>query len=426
MKGIASSNFRDLLSNADKFVEEYLLFRGFMQTHRAFVSECSRSGDRLSEFQVDKIVEELLRHLTSYNFEAMMDLWNFLDQHYMVRLEHRYGAAVKHLELSLQRFYLVNAIQCGQHDRVREVLGTLLEKNGDQFHAANEWTSWCALPYLKDAASSPAFKSYFTKDWASLLVVSIHNVLTTALQLAPLPALLSVAQHAANVRLLESTVSELEDKIRSLALAQGDARPRQEPALAATGFASAPAALDVDRADLLDGIEAWPHESEPDETDGPPAAPPCRHQPCRKPGRRAAREALRRRRTPGLGRRRRQRRARSAYGRGGGSLRLSRIERWPPAATAIPLPPVPATAVQRSSVSASVVSWDSLRRSLSHVSVHSRCAGPHTSPSAAADRPTHGLLRLSLAAAAFIARAVQLAVAVIASAGEYTRLSGLG
>ena len=273
-QSISSSNFRSLLSQSDKLVEEYLLFRGFMQSHRAFVSECSRSSDRVQEFQVDKIVEELLRHLTSYNFEAMMDLWNFLDNHYMVRLEHRYAAAVKHLELSLQRFYLVNAIQCGQQERVREVLGNLLDKNGDTFYASNDWTPWFALPYLKDAANSPAFKSYFTKDWASLLVVSIHNVLTTALQLAPLPALLSVTQSTAHIRRLESTLSEMEDKMRSLSLAHGDARSKPDPGHAGAAFRSTTGALEVDTAGVHDTIDAWsPNEAGVD-GDGPLPPPP--------------------------------------------------------------------------------------------------------------------------------------------------------
>ena len=205
---ILSEKFRLELSNADKLVEEYLLFRGFMQAHRAFAAE----QDRLHEFQVDKIVEELLRHLTSYNFDAMMDLWNFLDERYLFRLEYRCSAIVKHLELSLKRFYVVNALQCGQADKVRDIF----ERYGDSFHVANEWSAWFALPFLKDPSNDPAFKGYFTKEWASLLVVSIHNVLTSAFQQAPLPALLAVNQHINHIQRLELTIAEMEAKIRYL------------------------------------------------------------------------------------------------------------------------------------------------------------------------------------------------------------------
>jgi hypothetical protein len=57
-------------------VSEYLLFRGFIQAHRAFSTELR--SDRLHEFQVDKVVEELLRLLTTFEYDAMMDLWDFL------------------------------------------------------------------------------------------------------------------------------------------------------------------------------------------------------------------------------------------------------------------------------------------------------------------------------------------------------------
>jgi hypothetical protein len=45
--------------------------------------------DRLYEFQVDKIVEELLRLLTSFQYNAMMDLWGFLQERFFTRLQVR-------------------------------------------------------------------------------------------------------------------------------------------------------------------------------------------------------------------------------------------------------------------------------------------------------------------------------------------------
>ena len=47
-----SPPLRVALSWADKLVEEYLLFRGFMQTHRALLGEGKH--DRMHEFQVNK------------------------------------------------------------------------------------------------------------------------------------------------------------------------------------------------------------------------------------------------------------------------------------------------------------------------------------------------------------------------------------
>lgn len=166
-----SPPLRVALGWADKLVEEYLLFRGFMQTHRAFLGEVKH--DRIHEFQVDKIVEELLRLLTSFQYHAMMDLWGFLQERFFSRLQHSYWPVIRHLELSLQRFYIVNAIQNDRLEKVRE----LLESEAEDFRGSRDWEPWFRLPFIRDPASDPGFHIYFTKDWASRLVVSVHNLL---------------------------------------------------------------------------------------------------------------------------------------------------------------------------------------------------------------------------------------------------------
>ena len=52
-----------------RLVEEYLLFRGFTDTMKSFASEIK--ADRTCEYQVDKVVETLLRHLTAYNYQVV-------------------------------------------------------------------------------------------------------------------------------------------------------------------------------------------------------------------------------------------------------------------------------------------------------------------------------------------------------------------
>ena len=150
---VNATRMRVAFTWADKLIEEYLLFRGFMQTHRAFLGEMKH--DRLHEFQVhifvarvqscsfslsrtrplskgfssrrppflppsirlsptlspslppippcpfplfscdhnmqvDKSVEELLRLLTSFQYHAMMDLWAFLHERFFSRLQVSY------------------------------------------------------------------------------------------------------------------------------------------------------------------------------------------------------------------------------------------------------------------------------------------------------------------------------------------------
>jgi WD repeat-containing protein 91 len=71
-----SSVLRSSLSHVDVLVLEYLRFRGFAKTLKSFEGE--RKGDKLFEFQVEKVVEELVSYTTSFDINALDDLWSFL------------------------------------------------------------------------------------------------------------------------------------------------------------------------------------------------------------------------------------------------------------------------------------------------------------------------------------------------------------
>ncbi|EKX53171.1 hypothetical protein GUITHDRAFT_132936 [Guillardia theta CCMP2712] len=199
----ASLRMQTLLSWADRVVEEYLLFRGFIQAHRSFLQETK--NDRLHEFQVEKIVEELLRLLTSFQYQAMMDLWFFLQERFFTRMSSKFWAVMKHLECSLQRFYLVNACQSDRMDKVKEVL----ETEAESFRSVKDWEIWFQLPYVKDPASDAAFQVYFTKEWASQLVVSVHNLLATVFHEVAVPAILQCYLNLTKIDKLEKQVKDL-------------------------------------------------------------------------------------------------------------------------------------------------------------------------------------------------------------------------
>lgn len=136
-----------------------------------------------------------------------MDLWLFLHDSFLSRLHSGSSmGVVQHLELSLKRFYLVTAIQCERRDKVTE----FFETNAKMLRGSAEWADWFSMPFLKDPAIEPAFRPYFTKEWASRLVVSVHNLLASVFQEMPLPALMTHHLHAIRSRKLESSIAQLE------------------------------------------------------------------------------------------------------------------------------------------------------------------------------------------------------------------------
>lgn len=69
----------------DESIREYLLFRGFGATVKAFDSDLK--NDKEKSFRVDKIIEQLLQFIFSYELHSLRELWSHLDSHMFTKLE---------------------------------------------------------------------------------------------------------------------------------------------------------------------------------------------------------------------------------------------------------------------------------------------------------------------------------------------------
>lgn len=61
--------------------------------------------------QVDKIVDQFLQFVHSYDLAALRDYWSYLDRRLFSRLEDMYRPTVNKLKISLYRYYLVHTVQ---------------------------------------------------------------------------------------------------------------------------------------------------------------------------------------------------------------------------------------------------------------------------------------------------------------------------
>ncbi|KAI8349228.1 WD40-repeat-containing domain protein [Choanephora cucurbitarum] len=173
------------LHQVDELIKEYLLFRGFTNTFRAFESEIKIDKDK--GFQVDKMMDELLGAVANGDIQALIDYYRYLDLRFFSRLDSRFQRTIKKFELCLLRHYLIHAIQHKRRDKVIEFFDTF----GPELHGKPEWSSWFALPYLKNPMNDPTFEMFFSKQWVDNYTVSLYNFLATTFQNMPLPSLLS-------------------------------------------------------------------------------------------------------------------------------------------------------------------------------------------------------------------------------------------
>ncbi|KAJ8932675.1 hypothetical protein NQ318_021214 [Aromia moschata] len=77
----------------DEIIREYLLFRGFGSTLKAFDSELKT--DKEKSFRVDKIIEQLLLFINNYDLNALRELWSHLESHMFTKLESHFTPGVK-------------------------------------------------------------------------------------------------------------------------------------------------------------------------------------------------------------------------------------------------------------------------------------------------------------------------------------------
>lgn len=187
----------------DDLVKEYLLFRGFTAAFRAFDHDLRLDRDR--SFRVDKITEQLLHHIHSFDLAGFMDYWSYLDQKHFSKLTIKLAVAggggtggvggsssppvalTRRYELNLMRYYLVNAVRAGKPEKAFEFFENYLGKVQSQ----PEWKEWFSLPFVKNPDEHPFFSVYFSQAWIDSLVVSLQNFLSILFQSLPFPRLLN-------------------------------------------------------------------------------------------------------------------------------------------------------------------------------------------------------------------------------------------
>ncbi|EDW81435.1 uncharacterized protein Dwil_GK12064 [Drosophila willistoni] len=185
----------------DTLLREYLVFRGFSSTLKALDLEQRTEKDQ--HFRAERILEQFTLAIQSYDLQALRSLWIHLDNNLFSKLEHTYAQAVKKLENSLLKYYLVTAYSNNKLDKISE----FFTKLAGELQQQSEWKDWFYFPFCKNAEESPTFALFFTRHWQDTLLLSLRNFLTTVYQCLPQPTFVRAEQEATHMhRLNEDNV----------------------------------------------------------------------------------------------------------------------------------------------------------------------------------------------------------------------------
>ncbi|XP_062530081.1 WD repeat-containing protein 91 isoform X2 [Bombyx mori] len=143
----------------DELVREYLLFRGFASTLKAFDNDLKADKDK--GFRVDKIIEQIMHFINVSDLNGLKEYWSHLDSLIFTKLE---------------------------------------------IHVQP------AFPYIQKPEENPSFSLYFTRAWQDSVLVSLHNLLATVFQCMPQPTLTSYESDAILVKKLQDKLAAVSGK----------------------------------------------------------------------------------------------------------------------------------------------------------------------------------------------------------------------
>lgn len=195
---------------ADELVRDYLVFRGFLTTLKAFDAEIKADKDR--GFRPDKIVEHLSTCINNLDLKALREAWSHLDQRIFCRLEYSFLGTARKLETALLRMYLITCVSSNRPDRLLE----FFEKMTPELQGQVEWKEWFALPFLKNVEENPTFSVYFSRQWQDTMLLSLHNFISVVFQSMALPTLLSYEEELIRITSLQEENEMLKKKIASM------------------------------------------------------------------------------------------------------------------------------------------------------------------------------------------------------------------
>ncbi|XP_025406145.1 WD repeat-containing protein 91 [Sipha flava] len=195
------------MQHIDELIREYLLFRGFTNALKWFDFDAKQDKDK--GFRVDKLVEQILQLVYSYDLTTIRELWLHFENKLFSKLDQDISYAVKKLENSLFKFYIIHALTNNRSDKVNE----FLTKMTNDLQMQSEWKDWFMLPYLKNIEENPLFAIYFTKQWQDSFFISLHNFLSIVYQIIPRPSLCNYEDDANKIRRLQDEIDTLKQKL---------------------------------------------------------------------------------------------------------------------------------------------------------------------------------------------------------------------
>ncbi|KAJ1849070.1 hypothetical protein IWW55_002033 [Coemansia sp. RSA 2706] len=197
------------LEYIDDLLREYMLFRGFKDTLKAFERDLER--DRDHGFHADKIVAEVLAMACDLRIGALLEYWKYLTFRFFSHLNPKYQRTTKMFEKRLVRLFLASAARQNRRELIREFMaehGPVLARQG------GDWIPWLGLEYIDRPQARPEFEAYFGDEWLTSLRTALTDFMQTVFPAMAVPRILLFDKDRREKEMLKRKLGIYEEHLR--------------------------------------------------------------------------------------------------------------------------------------------------------------------------------------------------------------------
>ncbi|KAI6220094.1 Suppressor of organelle fusion 1 [Aphelenchoides fujianensis] len=152
-----------IIESTNELIKQYLASYRFYNTLAA--ADRDEQFERDFRVQVDRIVKGIAEFIDTFELDALMAIYEFFNTKLFNNLDEK-----KQLEKCTYFYERMSPIICNNP----------------------HWNEWYALPYIPNASSQEPYRSYFSKQWHELLLVSLHNFIVNRIDKLVKPPLVNL------------------------------------------------------------------------------------------------------------------------------------------------------------------------------------------------------------------------------------------
>lgn len=203
-----------MLEEHDSLVQEYLIWRGFVNAAQSL--ENDRKEDKLRSMSSSKISKALFNDAFTFQYSKVFDWWDFLNLNLLSQLDDSFIQTASELKNSTMYLMIVRSYQSDRLDLIQYFFEHYYHTHVASSPFKLNWQVWFSLPYNLSPKTDSYFAPFFTTEWSNALSISLENFFTAAFHKISAPKIITFHLFKNEIDVKSLEIEALKRKIQVL------------------------------------------------------------------------------------------------------------------------------------------------------------------------------------------------------------------